>query len=149
MNSSDKYALLGALSFFFVCMAMALIWLKDQAAQTNSYMPRIDANQSKPLQNSAKRQARLPESVLHYSSNDMVKDSTVQCMLEPEFKNMVNAHIVEDNYKLSIMGELHGDQMQIFTHEDGRFFVAVIGPDAVGTTEACIVAEGTGWLKMN
>lgn len=149
MNSSDKYILLGALSFFFVCMAMALVWLKGQAAQTNSYMPPLDAKQSQPLRNAERRPVNLPESVLHYSSNEMVNDKTVKCMLEAEYKNTVNASIVEEGFALSIIGQLKTDQMEIYTHEDGRFFVIAKGPDAIGNTEACIVAEGENWQTIN
>ena len=143
MNSSDKYVLLGALSFFFICMALALVWLKGQASETNSYMPSIDRQQTQPLQNAQRRQSAMPESVLHYSSDEMVNRNTVECMLEPEYKNLVNASIVEQGYKLK------GDHMEIYTHDDGKFFVVAKGPDAIGNSEACIVAEGEGWLPMN
>ena len=149
MNSSDQYVLLGALSFFFICMALALVWLKGQARETNSYMPSIDRQQTQPLQNAQRRQSAMPESVLHYSSDEMVNRNTVECMLEPEYKNLVNASIVEQGYKLAIVGNLKGDHMEIYTHDDGKFFVVAKGPDAIGNSEACIVAEGEGWLPMN
>lgn len=149
MNSTDKFALVGALSFFFICMAVALIWLKGQAAKSNSYMPPIDTNQSRPLHNVEARQTALPESVLHYGSNNMPKAHTVDCMLETEYKNMVNARIVEDGYRLSVIGSIGKDKMEIYSNDNGDFFVIAKGPDAIDVTEACIVAEGNKWLVMD
>lgn len=153
MNTFDKYLLLSSLSFFFSCMAIAFISLNEPSPSRGSYMytpPQIEDAQSRPLEEAAKQNLPLPQSVLHYpGAEDLSRNKTVQCYLDQDYKRLIQERAERDGAALAVNAEmLGGDKLEIYTDKNGRFFAFVTGPDATNQSESCEVASGTGWSVL-
>ncbi len=153
MNSLERYMLLASLSFFFGCMAIALVGLySPMPHESYMYSPaKLEKNQINPVDSRARQYSTLPESVLHYPSAqpDTGKDNSILCYLAAEYDALTRKLMNEHDATLAARANLESEKIEIYAAQDGEFSVFVIGPDAIGQQEACEVARGDGWRVLN
>lgn len=149
MSPFDRILLLASLSFFFAALAVSLVNVYYDAPAPQSYMytPQIEPAQTQPLENAERQYTTLPQSVLHYPADPVNGEGTIECFLEEQYKTLV-AEKLAAGATLAARAELGTDQLEIYANEDGGFFAYVVGPDAIGQTEACEVAAGNGWRVL-
>ncbi|MCB9990769.1 MAG: hypothetical protein H6867_05250 [Rhodospirillales bacterium] len=150
MKNSDKYLLLTSLSFFYGCMAIALMNLNTPGVPPASYMytPQIESAQKQPIAEAIHRPRVIPQSVMSYSAGDLKPESQVTCYLPNDYDTLIHRRANSEKARLAFHAEIDGDKLEIYTTPDNKYFVFVSGPDNTGQMESCEVAAGTGWQAV-
>lgn len=151
MDTFEKYLLLGSLSFFFGCLAVSLMVLYNPAPRVSYlYSPALEEAAEIPsatIKEGPREYAPpVPESVIPFPSiEDLKADDTVFCFLEDDYNNLIVEKEEANALKLVATAQMETDKVEIYANDEGVFSVFVIGPDAIGQTEACEVANGDQW----